>query len=185
MRIEPGNFNLFSVSVSSADIKATVGKVESMFKKLVPHRPVDYYFLDEAFDSQYRAEERFGTLVLYFSGLAIFIACLGLLGITSYTTSQRSKEVGIRKVLGASALQMITLLSKDLIKLVVLGMLIAIPVAWYGMSKWLESFQYRMDFSFWIFTFAGALACSIALCTVGSQAIKSALANPVDSLKND
>lgn len=185
MRIEPGNFNLFSVSLSSTDIKATVGKLENVFKDLVPHRPVDYYFLDEAFDSQYRAEERFGTLVLYFSGLAIFIACLGLLGITSYTTSQRSKEVGIRKVLGASVLQMIALLSKDLIKLVVIGMLIAIPVAWYGMSKWLENFQYKMDFSFWIFTFSGALACLIALFTVGSQAIKSALANPVDSLKNE
>src|SRR5690606_5649215 len=110
------------------------------------------------FDNQYRADERFGSLILYFSGIAIFIACLGLLGITSYTTTQRSKEVGIRKVMGASTMQVVRLLSSDLTKLVLIGIAVASPVAWYGMNKWLENFQYKMSLSLWIFVVAAAMA---------------------------
>ena len=183
LRIEPQGFGLFSVAVNTSDLKGTVVKLENLFKEVAPHRPVDYYFLDEAFDKQYRAEERFGTLILYFSGLAIFIACLGLLGVTSYTTSQRTKEVGIRKVMGASAVQLIALLSKDFVKLVLLGMIIAIPVAWYGMSRWLENFEYKTEMSWWIFFLAGVLAVLIAVFTVSSLAIKAALANPVKSIR--
>ena len=185
MRIEPQNFRLFSVAIDPINARKTVSEIEDYFKDVVPSRPVDYYFLDEAFDNQYRADERFGSLILYFSGIAIFIACLGLLGITSYTTTQRSKEVGIRKVMGATTLQVVNLLSVDLIKLVAIGIIIATPVAWYGMTKWLENFQYKMSLSFWVFVIAALLAGIIALLTVGSQAIKAALANPVDSLKND
>lgn len=185
MRIEPENFSLFSVTIDSKDIKNTVSSIESYFKDVVPSRPVDYYFLDEAFDNQYRADERFGSLILYFSGLAIFIACLGLLGITAYTTAQRSKEVGIRKVMGASTIQVVKLLSSDLIKLVLIGILIATPVAWYGMSKWLENFQYKMSLSVWVFAIAALLAGVIAFITVSSQALRAALANPVDSLKSE
>ncbi|CAN5272963.1 ABC transporter permease [soil metagenome] len=183
LRIEPQRFGLFSVAVKTSDLKGTVVKLENFFKDIAPHRPVDYYFLDEAFDKQYRAEERFGTLILYFSGLAIFIACLGLLGVTSYTTSQRTKEVGIRKVMGASAYQLVALLSKDLLRLVLAGMVIAIPVAWYGMSIWLDNFEYKTELSWWIFLVAGTLAVVIALFTVSSQAIKAALANPVKSIR--
>lgn len=185
MRIEPRNFSLFSVTIDPGDARKTVSAIESYFKDVVPSRPVDYYFLDEAFDNQYRADERFGSLILYFSGIAIFIACLGLLGITSYTTTQRSKEVGIRKVMGASTMQVVRLLSSDLIKLVLIGIAVASPVAWYGMNKWLENFQYKMSLSLWIFVVAAAMAGVIALITVSSQAIKAALSNPVDALKSE
>lgn len=185
IRIEPGDFRLFSLNVKSEDIPATLAKLEQRWKELVPQRPFSYYFLDEAFNKQYQAEERFGQLFFYFSGLAIFIACLGLLGLTAYTTLQRTKEIGIRKVLGASVPNIIALLSKEFLQLVLVALVIATPVAWYAMNKWLEDFAYQTSISWTVFIVAGLAAFLIAVFTISYQAIKAALANPVKSLRSE
>ena len=185
MRIEPGGNNLVSVNVSAANLPATIAAIEKKWKELIPNRPFSYYFLDEFFDRQYRSEERFGKLFLNFAILAIFISCLGLLGLASYSTMQRTKEIGIRKVLGASVSNIVNLLSKDFLKLVAISSLIAFPVAWFAMNKWLQDFAYRIGVSWWIFLMAGILATLIALFTISFQAIKAAIANPVKSLRTE
>jgi putative ABC transport system permease protein len=134
-------------------------------------------------ENQYRAEVRWGKIVGYASILAIFIACLGLFGLATLTAAKRIKEIGIRKVLGASAVGLAGLLSKDFVKLVLAANLIAWPVAWHIMNKWLQNFAYRIDISWWVFVLAGGLALGIALLTVSTQAIKAALANPVEALR--
>jgi len=185
MRIEPGGSNLISANVSAANIPATLAAIETKWKTLIPNRPFSYYFLDEFFDKQYRGEERFGSLFLNFAILAIFISCLGLLGLASYSTMQRTKEIGIRKVMGASVSGIINLLSKEFLMLVVLSFFIAMPVAWYFMHSWLQDFAYRTELSWWVFVLAGAIAIFIALFTVSFQAIKAAIANPVKSLRTE
>ncbi|MFD1145181.1 ABC transporter permease [Larkinella insperata] len=185
LRIEPGDFSLFSLKVKGADATATIQKLERFWKTAVPQRPFEYYFLDQAFDKQYRAEERFGRLFLYFSGLAIFIACLGLFGLTSYTTAQRTKEIGVRKVLGASVPNIVLLLSKDFLKLVLIAVILAAPVAWWAMDTWLQDFAYRINVEWWILVLAGVLAVTIAFLTVSFQSIKAALTNPVKSLRTE
>jgi putative ABC transport system permease protein len=185
MRIEPGGCNLVSINVSAANLPATIAAVENKWKALIPNRPFSYFFLDEYFDKQYRAEERFGKLFLNFAILAIFISCLGLLGLASYSTIQRTKEIGIRKVLGASVSNIVNLLSKDFLKLVAISSLIAFPVAWFAMNKWLQDFAYRIGVSWWVFLMAGILATLIALFTISFQAIKAAIANPVKSLRTE
>ena len=124
---------------------------------MIPNRPFSYYFLDEFFDKQYRAEDRFGNLFLNFAILAIFISCLGLFGLASYSTMQRVKEIGIRKVMGASVSNIVNLLSKEFIKLVVISFVIAAPIAWYFMNKWLQDFAYRTNIQWWVFALAGIL----------------------------
>ena len=141
--------------------------------------------MDEFFNRQYESEEQFGKLFLNFSVLAIFISCLGLLGLALYSTVQRTKEIGIRKVLGASVNNVSVLLSKEFIKLVFIAMVIASPVAYYFMHKWLEDFAYRVPISWWVFAVAGLAALLIALITVSFQAIKAAIANPVKSLRTE
>ncbi len=152
---------------------------------MVPNRPFSYFLLDEFFDRQYRSEERFGNLFLNFAILAIFISCLGLLGLASYSTMQRTREIGIRKVMGASVTGIINLLSKDFLDLVVLSFFIAMPVAWYFMKVWLKDFAYRTDISWWVFILSAVLALAIAFVTVSFQAIKAAIANPVKSLRTE
>jgi putative ABC transport system permease protein len=152
---------------------------------LIPNRPFSYTFLDETFDEQYKSEERFGKLFLNFAILAIFISCLGLLGLASYSTIQRTKEIGIRKVLGASTTNIVNLLSRDFLGLVAISALIAFPVAWFAMYKWLQDFAYRVGISWWVFLMAGILATLIALFTISFQAIKAAIANPVKSLRTE
>jgi putative ABC transport system permease protein len=185
MRIEPGGNNLISLNVSAANLPKTIAAVESKWKSLIPARPFSYYFLDEFFDRQYRSEIRFGQLFLNFAILAIFISCLGLLGLASYSTIQRTKEIGIRKVMGASVTNIVNLLSKDFLKLVGISFLVAAPVAWYFMHQWLKDFAYRVDVSWWIFLIAGVAAVLIALFTISFQAIKAAIANPVKSLRSE
>ncbi|MGV3558646.1 ABC transporter permease [Larkinella arboricola] len=185
LRIEPSDFSLFSLKVKGADVTETIRALERFWKTAVPQRPFDYYFLDQAFDKQYRAEERFGKLFLYFSGLAIFIACLGLFGLTSYTTVQRTKEIGVRKVLGASVPSIVLLLSKDFLKLVLIAVILAAPVAWWAMDTWLRDFAYRINVEWWILVLAGVLAIAIAFLTVSFQSIKAALTNPVKSLRTE
>jgi len=185
MRIEPGGSKLVSANVSAADLPATLAAIESKWKELIPNRPFSYYFLDEFFDKQYRGEERFGKLFLNFAILAIFISCLGLLGLASYSTMQRTKEIGIRKVMGASVSGIINLLSKEFLTLVILSFFIAMPLAWYFMHSWLQDFAYRTKISWWVFVLAGTIAVLIAVFTVSFQAIKAAIANPVKSLRTE
>lgn len=185
MRIERGNDNLISVKVSSVNLSATVAAIEKQWKQFIPQRPFGYYFLDEFFDRQYRSEERFGRLFLNFAILAIFISCLGLLGLASYSTVQRTKEIGIRKVMGASVTNIVTLLSRDFLRLVAIAALIAFPLAWFAMNRWLEDFAYRTGVSWWVFVMAGVLAALIALFTISFQAVKAAVANPIKSLRTE
>jgi putative ABC transport system permease protein len=185
MRIEPGNCNLISVNVIAKNLPATISAIESKWKALIPNRPFSYYFLDEFFDKQYRGEDRFGRLFLNFAVLAIFISCLGLLGLASYSTMQRTKEIGIRKAMGASVSSIVNLLSKEFLMLVIVSFFIAAPLAWYFMHSWLQGFAYRSNISLWIFLVAGLAALIIALFTVSFQAIRAAVANPVDALRSE
>ncbi|MDH7462880.1 ABC transporter permease [Chitinophagaceae bacterium 26-R-25] len=185
MRIEPDGSDLLSVHITGGNVPATLASIEKKWKEMIPNRPFSYFFMDEFFDRQYRGEERFGNLFLNFAILAIFISCLGLLGLASYSTMQRTKEIGVRKVLGASVTNITTLLSSDFIKLVLIAIIIASPLAYIGMHKWLESFAYRTSVSWWVFLLAALTAIFIALFTVSFQAIKAAVANPVKSLRSE
>ena len=185
MRIEPDGCNLISANVRMKDLKTTIAAIESKWKTTIPYRPFSYYFADEFFDRQYRGEERFGKLFFNFAVLAIFISCLGLLGLASYSTLQRTKEIGIRKVLGASVTGIVNLLSREFLQLVLIAFLIATPISWYFMAKWLKDFDYRIDIQWWIFVLAGVMAFLIAFLTISFQAIKAAVMNPVKSLRTE
>ena len=183
MRIEPQGCNLISINLSTKDLPKTIAAIESKWNTLMPARPFSYFFLDEFFDKQYRGEERFGKLFLNFAILAIIISCLGLLGLASYSTMQRTREIGIRKVLGASVPNIVNLLSRDFLLLVAIAICIASPVAWWVMHNWLKDFAYQIEIGWWIFLVAALLAALIAMITVSFQAIKAAVANPVISLR--
>ncbi len=185
MRIEPDGCNLVSVNVSPTNLPSTIAAIENKWKTIIPNRPFSYYFLDEFFDKQYRDEERFGNLFLNFAILAIFISCLGLLGLASYSTIQRTKEIGVRKVMGATVSNIVNLLSRDFLKLVLVAFIIASPIAWFGMYKWLQNFAYRISLGWWAFALAGLIAIVIAFVTVSLQAIKAAVVNPVKSLRTE
>ncbi len=185
MRMEWPRFSLLSVKVNAANTQSTIAAIEKEFKTVIPNRPFGYYFMDEFFDRQYRSEERFGQLFLNFAALAIFISCLGLLGLASYSTMQRTREIGIRKVMGASVSNIINLLSKEFLKLVIISFFIAAPLAWYFMHQWLLDFAYRTQINWWVFAAAGILAVLIALLTISFQAFKAAVANPVRSLRTE
>jgi len=185
MRIEPEGCDLVSVNIPAAKLPATIASIEKEWKKMVPNRPFSYFFLDEYFGRQYATEERFGKLFVNFAIIAIFISCLGLLGLASYSTTQRTKEIGIRKVLGASVQGIINLISKEFVILVIISFFIATPIAWFFMHKWLEDFAYRINISWWVFLLAGATALFIALATVSFLAIRAAIANPVKSLRTE
>lgn len=165
------------------NIPATIGFIQEKWQAFDTKHPMEYFFLDEHFDKQYRAEEKMLTVFGYFAGLTIFIACLGLFGLVSFTAEQRTKEIGIRKVLGSSTGSIVLLLSRDFALLVLIAIVLAIPVAWYGMDKWLQDFAYRTSLSWWIFAIAGFAAMSIALLTVSFQAMRAALQNPVKAIR--
>lgn len=183
MNIGPNSFNYMLVKISPNDIANTLAHLERVWKKFDPEFDFEYSFLDADFDQLYRAEGRIQTLFSYFTFLAIFIACLGLFGLASFTTQQRTKEIGVRKVLGASVAGVVSMLSKDFLKLVLLANLFAWPVAYFAMRLWLQDFAYRTSLGLWTFVWAGALALLIALLTVSFQALKAALANPVEALR--
>jgi putative ABC transport system permease protein len=185
MRMEPRNVSLVSVNVTGKDIKGTLKAIEDKWKAAIPNKPFNYYFLDEQFDKQYRAEERFGKLFFNFAVLAIFISCLGLLGLASYSTMQRTKEIGIRKVMGASVSNILNLLSRDFLVLVIISFFVAAPAAWYFMHEWLKDFAYRTDIAWWVFAASGILAVIIAISTISFMAVKAAMANPVKSLRTE
>jgi putative ABC transport system permease protein len=185
MRIEPRACDLLSVKLDGRNIPATVAAIERKWKEILPARPFSYFFLDEAFDKQYRAEDRFGKLFLYFAVFAIFISCLGLMGLTSYSTIQRTKEIGVRKVIGASIGNIVYLLSRDFLILVILSFVIAAPAAWFFCKHWLDGFAYRIDIYWWIFAAAGLTAVLIAMLTVSYHALRAAMINPVVSLRTE
>ncbi|RIV21322.1 ABC transporter permease [Fibrisoma montanum] len=160
-------------------------KIEAVFKKLIPSAPFEYKFVDQEYAAKFAAEERIGTLAGFFASLAVLISCLGLFGLASFTAEQRTKEIGIRKILGASVASLWQMLSKDFVVLVIVACLIAIPTAFYSMSGWLQNYTYRTELSWWIFALAGAGALLITLLTVSFQAIKAALMNPVKSLRSE
>jgi predicted permease len=164
---------------------AMLSKVEAVMKKHNPAYPFEYTFVDETFNAKFKSEQLIGKLSQLFAILAILISCLGLFGLAAYTAEQRSKEIGIRKVLGASVSGLVKLLSKDFLKLIGISILISIPIAWYAMDNWLQDYAYRIEISWWVFIIAGVGAILIALVTVSFQAIKAAIANPVDSLKTE
>ncbi|MFD2935902.1 ABC transporter permease [Spirosoma flavum] len=159
--------------------------VETLWKQLNPKFPFAYRFADDEYQKLYKSESVVGSLANYFAFLAIFISCLGLFGLSAFTAEQRTKEIGVRKVLGASVGGIVGLLSKDFLKLVVIAIVISSPLAWYAMNQWLEGFAYKIDISWWIFALAGLLAVGIALVTVSFQSVKAALMNPVKSLRSD
>jgi len=185
MRYEPWALGLISIKVSPANLQATIRAIESKWNLIIPNRPFDYSFLDASFDKQYRAEDRFGNLFTNFAVLAIFILCLGLLGLASYSTIQRTKEIGVRKVLGASVSNIVNLLSLDFIKLVLVAFVLATPVGWFTMNLWLKDFAYRISITWWVFILAALMAMLVAFFTISFQAIRAALANPVKSLRTE
>ncbi|MBK1442375.1 ABC transporter permease, partial [Parapedobacter sp. ISTM3] len=161
MRIEPGSWNLVSVKLTAGNLPATMAAIEKEWKTAVPNLPFTYFFLDEYFNRQYRSEEQFGRLFVNFAVLAIFISCLGLFGLASYSTAQRVKEIGIRKVLGASIADIVQMLSSDFIKLVLVAIGIALPVAWWAMHRWLTDFAYHINIQWWVFAAAGITAIAM------------------------
>jgi putative ABC transport system permease protein len=173
------------IRIKPQNVADALAYVEKTYKTINPNQPFEYTFLDQTFADQYRDDERKGNLFLAFSSMAIFIACLGLFGLAAFTAESRTKEIGVRKVLGASVASIVTLLSKDFLKLVLVAIVIASPIAWYAMNKWLQDFAYRVDIAWWIFGLAGLLAVGIALLTVSFQSIKAALVNPVKSLRSE
>jgi putative ABC transport system permease protein len=163
----------------------SISKVEAIFKKIIPAAPFDYKFADSEFAAKFASETRVGKLSAFFAVLAIFISCLGLFGLASFVAEQRTKEIGVRKVLGASVFSLWKLLSKDFVGLVVISMAIVTPTAYYFMHRWLQNYQYRTEISWWVFALAGISAIIITLITVSYQSIKAAVANPVSSLKEN
>jgi putative ABC transport system permease protein len=180
-----GRSPFVAVRVNSDNFQQTLSSIEGAWKKFVQQRPFHYDFLDQTLAAQYAAEQTTQKVFTIFSVLAIFIACIGLLGLAAYTTQLRNREISIRKVLGASTGNIVTMLSTDFLKLVLVAALIAFPVAWLGMHKWLEDFAYRINISAWIFLIAGLAALAVALLTISFQAIKAAITNPVVALRSE
>ena len=178
-------FNNLSVKVSGKNIPAALASIEQAWRRYLPDMPYEYTFLDEKFDKLYEAEQRQGTIFTIFACIAIFVACLGLFGLSAFEITQRIKEIGVRKVLGANVSSIVALLSKEFLKLVVVASIIAFLVAWYVMTRWLQDFAYRINIHWWVFILSAMLALFVALATVSYQAIKAALANPVKSLRTE
>ena len=160
-------------------------KIASVFKKDNPDYPFAFHFVEEEFDSLFKSETLIGNLSRIFAGLGIFISCLGLFGLSAFTAEQRTREIGIRKVLGANTAGIVTMLSKDFLKIVVVAIVIGSPLAFYFMNKWLQDFAYRINIQWWVFVMAGIAAVGIAFITVSFQAVKAAIANPVNSLRSE
>jgi len=173
------------VKVSGNNLSQTLASIQATWKTAVPHRPFDYHFLDDDYNKLYRSELRTGKVLNIFAMIAVLLAAAGLFGLSAYAAQQRTKEIGIRKVLGAGIFNLVALLTKDFAKMVALASIMAFPVAWYLMHKWLQDFTYRIDISWWLFAVAGLLMVGIAVVTVSLQAIKTAMINPVKSLKTE
>lgn len=181
----PQNTTMIMAKIEAGREKETIDRIQEFYKNYNPGYVLDFKFLDDEYQAQYVSEQRISLLSRYFAGLAILISCLGLFGLAAFTAEQRTKEIGIRKVLGASAAGIAGLLAKDFLKLVVLAIVIATPLAWWGMSQWLAGFAYHINLQWWMFALAGCAAIGIALLTVGTQSVRAALANPVKALRSE
>ncbi|MBC3786952.1 ABC transporter permease [Spirosoma utsteinense] len=179
------NSGAIIVKVKAADMSDVVASFRKQWESFNPSAPFTYSFLDDRFAFLYKTEQKTSQLFTVFAVISIVIACLGLFGLAAFTAEQRTKEIGVRKVLGASVVSIIALLSKDFLKLVLIAIVLAVPVAWFAMDRWLDDFAYRIDLSWWMFALAGLLAVGIALLTVGFQSVKAALMNPVKSLRSE
>ena len=177
--------SIVSVKIGTGDVQHSIREITSAWDKLSPGQPIRFTFLDERFANMYADVHRMGSIFTSFAVLAIIIACLGLFALAAFMAEQRSKEIGIRKVLGASVQNITALLSGDFIKLVIIAILIASPVGWWAMNKWLQDFTYRINISGWVFVLAGTTAILIAVLTVSYQSIKAAIVNPVKSLRSE
>ncbi len=173
------------VRLRAGELMQTMKQLENTFDRVVPGAAFDYTFLDDYLAGLYASDRRVARVVLVFASLAIFVACLGLFALVAFTAEQRTKEIGIRKVLGASVQNLVALLSKDFMKLVAVSIIIAIPLAWWAANQWLNGFAYRTELTWWIFTLPALAAILIALLTVSMQSIRAALTNPVDALRDD
>jgi len=191
-KIEPSVFyyqpsfnNILFVKTSEQDASKAIAGAQAVWNHFNAGNPFSYSFLEETFDSLYKPEKRIGSLLDIFAAIAIFISCLGLLGLTTFTAQVRKREIGVRKVLGAGTRSIVTLLGADFIRVVLIAIVIAIPVSWYLMNKWLSEFAYRISISWIVFAVAGIVAILIAIVTISFQSVKAALANPVKSLRTE
>jgi ABC-type antimicrobial peptide transport system permease subunit len=166
-------------------VRNALSRIEPVFRKFNPGGPFEYKFTDEQYAEKFANEERIGNLATFFAILAVFISCLGLFGLASFVAEQRTKEIGVRKVLGASVINLWGMLSKDFFTLVIISCMIAVPIAWYFLHQWLQGYEYRTPVSWWIFIAAAGGALMITVLTVSFQAIKAALANPIRSLRTE
>jgi putative ABC transport system permease protein len=173
VRIRPGNY------------QKAIQHIQVQWAAFMPENPFEYSFMDAEFDALYRTDQTIGKVFGVFTFLSLTVACLGLLGLAMFTAERRNKEIGIRKVLGASVRNVVAMLSKDFLKLVIIASLIAFPIAWYAMNKWLEDFAYKTEVNWWVFAGATGLVVVIALFTISFQSLKAALTNPVDSLRGE
>jgi putative ABC transport system permease protein len=175
----------FTIKLSTDNVQSSLAQIENTWNKFLAERAFEYYFLDETYAKLYQSEERFQKVFINLVILGIIIACLGLLGLTTFSAQQRVKEIGVRKVLGASVPHVVALLSKDFLKLVLIALVLAVPVAWWLMNEWLKDFAYRINIEWWIFLVAAVIAIIIAFVTISTQAIKAAISNPVKSLRTE
>ncbi len=179
------DYGTLIAKVKTADVHSLITRIEAKWKGLNPEGPFSYSFLNDRFNNTYKAEQHIGNILAIFAGLTIFVACIGLFGLVTFTAEQRTKEIGIRKVLGADVSGIVTLLSKDFLKLVVIAFIIAAPIAWYAMNRWLQDFAYSIDLGAGIFIIAALIALLITIITVSYQALRSAMASPVKSLRSE
>ncbi|MFD3001911.1 ABC transporter permease [Pontibacter toksunensis] len=185
LQIYPGAYYKVAVKMESGNIAGSIDHVKGVWDEFSPDYPLEYIFMDDNFQKMYKAEDKLKTLLTIFTAIAIFVACLGLFGLAAYAAERRKKEIGIRKVLGAETSSIVTLLSKDFLKLVLIAALIAFPLAWYAMQTWLQDFAYRIDIPIWVFFVAGIVAALLAFITISYQAIRAATSNPVLNLRMD
>jgi len=178
-------FRDVSVKINGKNTAAAIAFIKSTWDSVYPDYPFEYQFLDDHFNDVYKADNQVSQIVGILAGLAIFISCLGLFGLASHSAEKRVKEIGVRKVLGASVQNITLMLSGNFLKLVLLANLIAWPFAWYGVYKWLQTYAFRIDIQWWIFVIAGLASIMIAFCTVSLQSVKAAIANPVKSLRSE
>ena len=179
-------FNVIHIKLSAEKSTAQSLKIiEELFKKFNPEYPFEYHFINDDYALKFASTQRTATLTGLFAGLTIFISCLGLFGLAAYMAENRIKEIGVRKVLGASVFNITALLSKEFLALVTISILIASPIAWYAMHQWLQGYSYRINMQWWVFVMAGMLAVIVSLITVSFQAVKAAIANPVQSLRTE
>jgi putative ABC transport system permease protein len=181
--MEPASQGFYACKINTANIESTIGFVKTQFEQLFPGSPFEYFFADEFFNKQYESEKQFGQVFGFFAVIAIIVACLGLFGLASYTIINRTKEIGVRKVLGASVGSILFLLSKDFARLVILANLIAWPFAYWAIKEWLSNYAFSIDINLWLFLMPGLLVLFIALLTISIQTIKTARANPAKALK--